>query len=190
MKIVVFLDIKTVLTSQETYYFSATGFSRWLWRMPSSGMWHRVDLIRTDVWEERIAFIIRVTWIRELGTLAVTSDRSTLRTSVASLTRRFLSHWRWRRYLPSETSVLTKATLRYIPEDGILREGVWEHSGESIRLKEDEVTGGWRKLRNEELHNLYSSPYMCVCVKLNRITWEGNVAQMREKRNTYRLLLG
>jgi hypothetical protein len=42
---------------------------------------------------------------------------------------------------------------------GIGTEGVWEHgSEENIEPKKDEVTGGWRKLHTEELHNLYSSP--------------------------------
>jgi hypothetical protein len=48
--------------------------------MPSSGMLRRVALVRTDVSEERIAYIYRVTRISELGiTLAVTSNRRTLR---------------------------------------------------------------------------------------------------------------
>jgi hypothetical protein len=36
--------------------------------MPACGMWRRLDLVRTDVSEERIEFIIRVKKIRELGT--------------------------------------------------------------------------------------------------------------------------
>jgi hypothetical protein len=47
--------------------------------MASSGMLRRVALVRTDVSEELSAFIIRVTRIGELGTLAVTSNRRTLR---------------------------------------------------------------------------------------------------------------
>jgi hypothetical protein len=47
--------------------------------MSSSGMLRRVDLVGTDVLEEGIASIIRVTRIGELGTLAVTSNRSRLR---------------------------------------------------------------------------------------------------------------
>jgi hypothetical protein len=40
------------------------------------------------------------------------------------------------------------------------------------------VTGGWRKLHNEELHNLYSSPSILRTVKSSRMRWEGHAAQM------------
>jgi hypothetical protein len=54
--------------------------SIWCWRMPSSGMLRRATLVRTNVSEERIVYIIRETRIGELGTtLALTSNRSTLR---------------------------------------------------------------------------------------------------------------
>jgi hypothetical protein len=43
----------------------------------------------------------------------------------------------------------------------------------------DEVTGGWRKLHNEELHNLYSSPNIIRMTKSRRMRWTGHVAQMR-----------
>jgi PAS domain-containing protein len=56
-------------------------------------------------------------------------------------------------------------------------------------LKRDEVTGEWRKLHNEELHDLYSSPSIIRIIKARRMIW-GHVARMREKRNTYRLLVG
>jgi hypothetical protein len=56
--------------------------------------------------------------------------------------------------------------------------------------KRDGVTGGWRKLHNEELHNLYSSPSIIRIIKPRRMRWAGHVAQMGEKRNVYRLLLG
>jgi hypothetical protein len=52
-------------------------------------------------------------------------------------------------------------------------------------LKWDEMIGGWRKLHNEELHNLYSSPSIIRMVKTKRVRWEGHVARMGEKRNTY-----
>jgi hypothetical protein len=54
----------------------------------------------------------------------------------------------------------------------------------------DGVTGGWRKLHNEELHNLYSSPSIIRIINSRRMRWAGHVARMREKRNVYRLLIG
>jgi len=51
--------------------------------------------------------------------------------------------------------------------------------------KRDEVTGAWRKLHNEELNDLYSSPNI-VRVMKSRIGWAGHVARMREKRGVYR----
>jgi hypothetical protein len=56
--------------------------------------------------------------------------------------------------------------------------------------KRDEVTGGWRKLHNEELHNLYASPSIIKMIKSRRMRWAGHVARMREKWNTYRILEG
>jgi hypothetical protein len=44
--------------------------------------------------------------------------------------------------------------------------------------KRDGVTGGWRKLHNEELHNLYLSPSTVRNMKLRRKCWEGHVARM------------
>jgi hypothetical protein len=45
------------------------------------------------------------------------------------------------------------------------------------------VTGGWRKLHNEQLHDLYSSPRIIRIIKSRRMRWAGHVARMREKRN-------
>jgi hypothetical protein len=56
--------------------------------------------------------------------------------------------------------------------------------------KRDEVTGVWRKLHNEELHNLYSSPNRIRVIKSRRMRWAGHVARRREARNTYRILVG
>jgi hypothetical protein len=56
--------------------------------------------------------------------------------------------------------------------------------------KRDEVTGEWRKLHNEELHYLYSLPGTIRIIKSRRMRWAGHVAQMGEKRNVYRLLVG
>jgi hypothetical protein len=44
--------------------------------------------------------------------------------------------------------------------------------------RRDEVTGDWRKLHNEELHNLYSSPNVIRMIKSRRMRWAGHVAQM------------
>jgi hypothetical protein len=56
--------------------------------------------------------------------------------------------------------------------------------------KRDGVKGGWRKLHNEELHNLYYSPSIIRIIKSWRMRWAGHVARMGEKRNVYRLLAG
>jgi hypothetical protein len=56
--------------------------------------------------------------------------------------------------------------------------------------KRDEVMGGWSKLHNEELHNLYSSPSIIRIIKSRRMRWAGHVARMGDKRNVYRLLIG
>jgi hypothetical protein len=55
--------------------------------------------------------------------------------------------------------------------------------------RRDEVTGGWRKLHNEELHDLYSSPSIIRIIKSRRIRWAEHVARMGETRNAYRLLV-
>jgi hypothetical protein len=52
------------------------------------------------------------------------------------------------------------------------------------------VTGGCRKLHNEELHNLYSSPSITRIIKSRRMRWAGHVARMGENRNVYRSLVG
>jgi hypothetical protein len=56
--------------------------------------------------------------------------------------------------------------------------------------KRDEVTGGWRKLHNEELHNLYSSPSIIRMIKSRRMRRTGHVAQVGEKKNEYKILVG
>jgi hypothetical protein len=56
--------------------------------------------------------------------------------------------------------------------------------------KRDEVTGEWRKLHNEELHNLYPSPDIIRQVKSRRMRWAGQVARMGEERKVYKVLVG
>jgi hypothetical protein len=49
------------------------------------------------------------------------------------------------------------------------------------------VTGGWRKLHNEVLHNLYSLPSIIKMIKSRRMRLAGHVARMGTKRNAYRI---
>jgi len=56
--------------------------------------------------------------------------------------------------------------------------------------RRDEVTGEWRRLHNEELNDLYSSPNIVRVIKSRRMRWAGHVARMREERGAYRVLLG
>jgi hypothetical protein len=53
----------------------------------------------------------------------------------------------------------------------------------------DEVTEEWKKLHNEELRDLYSSPSIIRIIKSRRMSWAGHVARMGEKKNAYRLLV-
>jgi hypothetical protein len=46
--------------------------------------------------------------------------------------------------------------------------------------KKDEVTGGWRKLYNKELHNLYSSPSIIKMIMSKRMRWTGQVARLEK----------
>ena len=56
--------------------------------------------------------------------------------------------------------------------------------------KRDEVTGDWRKLHNEELNDLYSSPNIVRVIKSRRMRFAGHVARMEEGRAVYRVLVG
>jgi hypothetical protein len=56
--------------------------------------------------------------------------------------------------------------------------------------KRDEVTGGWRRLHNEELHGLYSSPSIIRVMKERRMRWAGHVACMGAVRGAYNILVG
>jgi hypothetical protein len=54
--------------------------------------------------------------------------------------------------------------------------------------KREEMAGGWKRLHNEELHDLYTSPNIIRVMKL-RMRWVGHVAHMGEMRNAYNILI-
>jgi hypothetical protein len=66
---------------------------------------------------------------------------------------------------------------------GTYTEGVREQVlGRIFAPNRDEVTGGWREMHNEELHNLYSSPVIIRMMKSRRMRWTGHVALMGRRR--------
>jgi hypothetical protein len=56
--------------------------------------------------------------------------------------------------------------------------------------KREEVAGSWRRLHNEELHNLYASPNIIRVIKSRRLKWAGHVARMEEVKNAYTIFDG
>ena len=56
--------------------------------------------------------------------------------------------------------------------------------------KRDGVTGDWRKLHNDELNDLYSSPNIVQVIKSRRMRWAGHVAHMEEGRCVHKVLVG
>jgi hypothetical protein len=56
--------------------------------------------------------------------------------------------------------------------------------------RREEVTGEWRRLHNEELNDLYSSPSIVWVIKSRRMRWAGHVACMGEERGVYRVFVG
>jgi hypothetical protein len=56
--------------------------------------------------------------------------------------------------------------------------------------KREEVVGSWRRLHNEELQNLYTSPNIIRMIKSRRMIYSGYIASMEEMRNSYSILDG
>jgi hypothetical protein len=56
--------------------------------------------------------------------------------------------------------------------------------------KREEVVGGWRRLHNEELHDLYTSSSIIRVIKSRRMKWVEHIVHMEEMRNAYNILVG
>ena len=62
--------------------------------------------------------------------------------------------------------------------------------GKILGPKRDKVTGEWRKLRNEELNDLYSTPNIFRVTKSRIMRWAGHVARVGDRKDVYRVVLG
>jgi hypothetical protein len=58
-----------------------------------------------------------------------------------------------------------------------------------FRTKRKEVAGGWRRLHNEELHNLYVSSNIIRVLKSRRVKWTGHTECREEMRNSYKTFM-
>jgi hypothetical protein len=56
--------------------------------------------------------------------------------------------------------------------------------------KRDEVTGEWRKIHNEELNDMYSTPNIVRVIKSRKMRWAGRIARMKERKVLYRVWWG
>jgi len=82
----------------------------------------------------------------------------------------------------SVTSVLREDHRLRVFENRVLRR--------TFGSKRDVVAGGWRRLHNEELLNLYTSPNIIQVIKLRRVGWTRNAACIGKMRNAYKILVG
>jgi hypothetical protein len=84
-------------------------------------------------------------------------------------------------------TIILHVTLREVHRLGVSENRVLRRI---FGPKRDEVIGEWRKLHNEELHDLYSSPSIITIMKARRMIWAAHAARMGDKRNAYRLFMG
>ena len=95
-----------------------------------------------------------------------------------------------------KTKILPIVLYRFETWSPILREERWLRVSENRVMRRifgpnrDEVTTEWRKLHNEELNDLYSSPTNVRVIKSRLMRWAGHIACMRERRGIYRILVG
>jgi hypothetical protein len=138
---------------------------RWLWRMPSSGMWRRVDLVWTDVSEERITSIFRV----EKSACSC----SHLLTLVPR-TRIFLP-WRWRRYVPPKrrfTHDLHGATSQKKPFF-LMKTKLRRLLGTTVRNHKTLSQDSWCLGRNsnhalfEHMHSSWEADILSICQNIH-----------------------
>jgi hypothetical protein len=78
------------------------------------------------------------------------------------------------------------ASYRDSPARYLVKSTDWPHGLNSFVVENI----NWRKLHNEELHNLYSSPNIIRQKKSRIMNWAGHVARMGEERKLYRVLVG
>ena len=67
---------------------------------------------------------------------------------------------------------------------------MYSYASTQFGPRRDVVTGEWRRLHNEELNNLYTSPNIVRVIKSRRMIWAGHVARMGEERGVYRVSVG
>jgi len=67
---------------------------------------------------------------------------------------------------------------------------LWSNLSKEKGPKRGEMTGEWRKLHNEELNGMYSSPNIVRVIKSRKIRWAGHIARIGERRGVYRVLVG
>ena len=73
---------------------------------------------------------------------------------------------------------------------GIQAKGILKQDPEANICSQEGCEWGWRRLHNEELHNLYSSPNIVRVIKFRRLRWAGHVARMKEGRSAFKILTG